>query len=177
MTPKERLAEKFDELNVIKTKITSLPLNMALDEFQDLLLDAYVEGFAAAEYFLGGDAELKEKDYLGVLDKKYDGVSIMEKFSNYYETDAEEDLERLIDSEFHRAYNQGSYDNAIQSKGIKRWETMEDDKVRETHEYLQSVTAPIDGYFTTFDGDKARFPGDFSKAENNANCRCFLSYE
>ena len=51
---------------------------------------------------------------------------------------------------------------------------MRDDKVRETHDYLEGVEVDLASEFVTFDGDSAKFPGDFSRAENNVNCRCVI---
>ena len=56
----------------------------------------------------------------------------------------------------------------------KQWRTMEDERVRDTHVYLDGVKAASDERFYTYDGDSARFPGDFSKAQNNINCRCWI---
>lgn len=58
----------------------------------------------------------------------------------------------------------------------KVWATMEDERVRETHSFLDGVGVPLDTLFFTIDGDSARYPGDFTKAENNTNCRCTLTY-
>lgn len=59
---------------------------------------------------------------------------------------------------------------------FKKWRTMKDDRVRETHWYIDDWEVPMDGTFVTIDGDTARFPGDFSLPENNVNCRCTLHY-
>ena len=54
--------------------------------------------------------------------------------------------------------------------------TMEDERVRETHNFLDGVGVPLGTLFVAIDGDSARYPGDFAKAENNTNCRCTLTY-
>lgn len=88
----------------------------------------------------------------------------------------------LCETEFHRNWNQGSSDRAkdIQEKTgmpiVKTWQTQLDDKVRDTHFYLQGVTVDSDAKFYTYDGDSALFPGDFSLASNDVNCRCYVSY-
>lgn len=56
------------------------------------------------------------------------------------------------------------------------WATMRDDRVRETHDYLEGMTQLFGRRFYSFDGDSARFPGDFSLPDNNVNCRCHLNY-
>ena len=93
----------------------------------------------------------------------------------------DEDPGRLItlaESEYHRVYSAGGYDtaNAAGKPVLKTWVTMLDDKVRETHDFLEGVTVPLNEKFNTIDGDSAYFPGGFSMAENNCNCRCLLQY-
>ena len=56
----------------------------------------------------------------------------------------------------------------------KNWITVRDDKVRETHSYLEGQSVPLEEEFFTFDGDHAAYPGGFTKAENNVNCRCIV---
>lgn len=58
----------------------------------------------------------------------------------------------------------------------KVWATMEDERVRTTHEFLDGVGVPLDTLFFTIDNDSARYPGDFTKAENNCGCRCWLNF-
>jgi uncharacterized protein with gpF-like domain len=56
----------------------------------------------------------------------------------------------------------------------KTWVTMRDDRVRETHDYLEGMKIPINEPFVTYDMDEAMYPGGFSLPENNVNCRCTL---
>lgn len=92
-------------------------------------------------------------------------------------------IQRVVETEYHRMYNTGAWDyaNSFQEKTgrtmYKRWETMLDDKVRDTHIYLQSDAVPLDEAFFTFDGDSAMYPGGFTLAENNCGCRCWVEYE
>ena len=58
----------------------------------------------------------------------------------------------------------------------KVWATMEDERVRETHNFLDGVSVPLGTLFVAIDGDSARYPGDFTKAENNCGCRCWLVF-
>lgn len=76
----------------------------------------------------------------------------------------------------------GAYDRAVsysEETGLvphKVWQTMRDDRVRDTHQYIEGVEVPIDAWFYTYDSDMARFPGDFELPENNCNCRCEIRY-
>ena len=57
-----------------------------------------------------------------------------------------------------------------QISGIKSW--VEDyDKAVADYDDLTVLYE-----FYTYDGDHARFPGDFGNAANNVRCRCYLTY-
>lgn len=173
---------KFDEINRITgNEIITFESDTetAVKKFRDILVDMYVEGFSAAAYMLDTeDKRVQERNIDKTVAYSYpDGVSIEDKFREYYRAQNEQELERLLNSEAHRAYNTGAYDLALSVPGaVSEWVTVNDFRVRETHEYLEGITTPVGGYFYTFDGDRARFPGDFKNPANNANCRCILRY-
>ena len=85
---------------------------------------------------------------------------------------------RIIDTEAHRDYSTGSFDAAKKSgkQVMKHWNTMLDDRVRDTHQYLEGVAVELDDLFYTFDGDSALFPGGFMLPQNNINCRCIVTF-
>lgn len=93
-----------------------------------------------------------------------------------------ETLKRIMETDYHRCEETGAYNTAQQfakesgTKPYKIWRTMADDRVRETHWYIHGNEVPMEDRFYTFDGDSARFPGDFEDVDNNANCRCWLGY-
>lgn len=60
---------------------------------------------------------------------------------------------------------------------LKTWATMEDDKVRDAHQYLDGITVPADAEFYTYDGRHAYGPGLFGDPELDINCRCWLEYK
>lgn len=177
---RQRLQLKWDELNTLETMLAygGFDKDYARQLFRDSLEDAYIEGFASAEYMIGQEEEIEEELLVLALDKSYDGESIYTKFDNYYEQGDAERLKTLMDSEFHRAYGQGGIDMAKASGRAvyKTWSTMMDDRVRETHDYLEGITIPLNEKFVTLDLDEADAPGGFSLPENNANCRCWLTY-
>lgn len=53
----------------------------------------------------------------------------------------------------------------------KRWRSMRDDRVRDTHEELEGVTIPINEYFYTENG-RALHPGGFNIPQEDCGCRC-----
>ncbi len=175
----QRYLTLFDELNILGQTLSKKSTKVALDDFVDFLIDAYVEGFAGASYFLGVDNKLDNEKLSASINIEYDGVSIFDKFVEYHEQRNTASIQRLMESEVHRVYNSGSLDGAEQSGKniIKRWITVGDDVVRDTHRYLEEKSVPLSEFFTTFDGDSALYPGGFANAENNANCRCMLRYD
>lgn len=89
-----------------------------------------------------------------------------------------EDLIRIIETESHRIANETALNTAGRAGATKKkWVTMLDDRVRDTHAYLEGQSVPYDADFYTFDGDHAKAPGLFALPENNINCRCELTFE
>ena len=177
---RQRLALKFDELNTLETMLSygGFDKDYARQLFRDCLEDAYIEGFASAEYMLQQEEDIEDDLLFFALEKEYDGESIYTKFDDYYEQNDAEKLKVLVESEFHRVYSQGGLDMA-EATGrdvYKTWQTMQDDRVRETHDYLEGMTIPVKEKFKTLDMDEADAPGGFTLPENNVNCRCWLSY-
>ncbi len=87
----------------------------------------------------------------------------------------------VAETETHRVINAGILDGGEwyvrHNPGetvYKTWVTMRDDRVRDTHYYLDGATVPMDARFYAYDGDSARFPGDFLLPENNVHCRCLI---
>ena len=83
-------------------------------------------------------------------------------------------MERLIESEGNRLYNEGVLKAGEGIAKTKTWVTMGDERVRDTHWYLEGMTIPYDEEFVTYDGDSALAPGGFSDPSNNCSCRCWL---
>ena len=119
-----------------------------------------------------------------------------QRVSEYYDSDSGtvDDVIRVVDTDMNRIYNDSVLDvgekaNAgmvewsdedlpvpdTKDRVMKTWVTMADDRVRDTHDYLEGMTVPVDGRFWTFDSDYARYPGDFQLPQNNISCRCRIS--
>ena len=106
-----------------------------------------------------------------------EGETFRQRVERQIDELSDEGVLRIIETEAHRDYNTGVV-AAAQSSGKsvrKTWNTMLDDRVRDTHSYLESMTVGIDDKFYTYDGDSAMFPGGFSLPENNVNCRCYVT--
>ena len=146
------------------------------DAVLDYLIFAYVMGVDSANEDLGTDIgvdneEMSESIYRKVADKDF-----VDRVTEYAEDGDTESILRVVDTDMH--YNAArAAENTARRGGAtqKTWQTMEDDRVRDPHWWLQGVTVGLDEVFWT-DGDYARYPGDFHRADLVVNCRCFLKY-
>ena len=186
----------FDELNTFRQMVTEYKTEpMALsdrerlrDDIEDyiefLLIEAYTYGNVQAMHDLGlldnDPSDLINPDVMAqtindpVADKTY-----KDRIREYLddENSTVEDFQRVAETDATRVYNAGVVDGGKASgvQGVmKQWQTMLDDRVRDSHEYLQSRTVPLNEDFYTYDGDHARAPGLFSDPSNNCNCRCSI---
>ena len=182
---------EWDELNLMREearRVMRLPPDerkKQKDRFCDylefVLCLVYGYGWSAAEEIVG---IVPFKD--GLDDKcvnlEIDNKTFKERAEEYLtdETATEAEMIRLIDTESVRDYNTGVTD-AGKASGMlgvmKRWNTMSDGRVRETHDYLHGMTVGLNDRFYTFDGDSADAPGGFTLPENNINCRCWVTLE
>lgn len=186
----------FDELNTFKGMVTEYktePLTLfekekkreeILDYIEFLLFESYVYGNVQAMQDLGildkDPAEIvTQRRIEEVVNKPIADKTYRERITEYLDSDDStvEDFVRVAETDSTRIYNTGVVDGGKASgiKGVmKQWVTMDDERVRSTHEYLESMTVPLDDDFYTYDGDHAKAPGLFSLPENNINCRCTI---
>ena len=164
----------------------------AVDVVWDLLTYLYMLGFTQATEEVGqeiaeGAEPFLPKDYNDLSDKQkreadkeiykqFDNKDFQDRVSQYAELGNASDIIRVVETDGNRVYNAGGYNGAKGRYKYKTWVTMMDDKVRDTHDYLEGITVPIEDKFVTYDGDEARFPGDFSNPANSINCRCGIEY-
>ena len=180
----------FDEINAFVTKLNSWFPNGKLakrrdrdedilDEMFDLFLLAYAMGNEVTNASLSSDWEPPVEEVLKTVNKKIEGKTWRERTEEYFESGGSvDDLVRIIETESHRDANEAALTTAKHGgAGKKTWVTMLDERVRDTHQYLEKVSVGIDEDFYTYDGDHAPAPGLFSLPENNINCRCELMYQ
>lgn len=150
-----------------------------IDELLDLFLLSYANGATATNTELG-TALMPPVDAVdAAVNAPVAGKTWRERVEDYYESGGSlYDITRIAETDATRIYNQGAVDavvaNGATSSVSKRWQTMEDDRVRDTHSYLQGMVVPFDADFYTYDGDHAPFPGMFERPENSINCRCVV---
>jgi hypothetical protein len=185
----------FDELNVVRSGLEELsieagstkenvkPLNKddCIDLVLDALIVAYVYGVETANQSLGTAIPTLEGEMRSAIEKKIAGKDFRERVSEYAAAGDIASIMRVADTDMTRIFNEAGMNTAraVSSGGrpvTKTWRTMEDDRVRDTHEYLQGMTVPLEARFYTYDGDSAMYPGDFGNADNNCNCRCLLEF-
>ena len=175
-----------DELNAFQSTLQAasqadreqkrVDVDKLLDDALDFLLIAYFNGSQDAAEMLGIEAEPNIEEAKSAINLKIAGKDYKERLREYAPQGDISAIVKVLDTDMTRIYNTGVLDTAkANGAAMKTWNTMLDDRVRDTHEPLEGVTIPLDAEFYTFDGDKALSPGGFSKAENNVNCRCILT--
>lgn len=186
----------FDELNTFRemaTRYVTEPLTFSEKEklrddmweyIEFLLIEAYVYGNVQAMQDLGlldkDPADLINPDVMEqTINEEIAGKTYKDRIREYLddENSTVEDFTRVAETDATRVYNAGVVDGGRNSgiRGVrKQWVTMDDDRVRATHDYLEGMTVPMDMDFYTYDNDHASAPGLFSDPANNCNCRCSL---
>lgn len=182
-----------DELNVISELVTqdfAAPPEKRkeikddrIDEILDMLILSYMYGIEAGHDMLGFDGELSVDRMKQSIYREIAGKTWEQRISDYYDQEGgtADEVIRVIETDANRIYNSGILDVGDEyaeqdpeggANLTKTWMTMLDDRVRDTHDYLEGMTVPYRDRFWTFDGDSAMYPGDFTLPQNNINCRC-----
>lgn len=177
----------FDELNRLEAAIpeymnrenkSKTDLDSLLDMLEDLFLLAYANGVESVNVSMSADISADVSDVQDTIDREIAGETWRKRVEDYFlNGGTAADIVRVMETEMHRDYNEAALQAARKAGAkTKTWMTMMDDRVRETHDYLQSMQVGIDEEFYTYDGDHASAPGGFELAENNVNCRCILVF-
>jgi len=157
----------------LQTITEKTPKKEIEDTLLDLLIMAYVFGTDDVSKSLNKEFKADTDKMSDSVYKKIAGETWKERIQK---ANTKEEIERIFVSESHRVFSDGQWDSA---KGIathKTWITKEDDKVRDSHWYIDKLKIRMEEYFYTLDGDRALKPYGFEFAENNINCRCYLKY-
>lgn len=186
----------YDELNTFRQMVTeykTAPLTLSEKEklrddlweyIEFLLIEAYTYGNVQAMQDLGlldrDPADLINPDVMEqTINEPIAGKTYRDRIREYLDAEDStvEDFQRVAETDATRVYNAGVVDGGKASglRGVrKQWVTMMDDRVRDTHDYLEGLIVPLNSDFYSYDGDHARAPGLFSLPENNINCRCTI---
>ena len=168
---------RIDELNALRSDIERYrsDKDKLIEIMGDWLLLAYADGKNDVEDQLHGEAEVSIDRIHEVMNKVVGGKTVIERIGD--DLDSIEDIYLLFGNERQRVYNTAANDTAENlGAKFKTWRTMEDERVRDTHFYLENMTKPMNEPFYTYDGDSAMYPQAFGNAANNINCRCWLTY-
>ena len=180
----------FDELNRVKAAIPQFfdesgtrikskkDFDSLLDMLEDLFLLAYANGNEMTNLQLASNIEPSLEDVIRVVDKEIAGKTWRDRVREYYDNGGTiADIERIADTETHRDSNAAAYETAKAAGATtKTWKTMMDDRVRDSHYWLEGVSAPIDGEFYNYKGQSTMYPGEWGVAEEDVNCRCWVTY-
>lgn len=168
----------FDKINNLESVIRGLKnleekKKEIIDTVLDLLIMAYVFGTDEANNTLGTEIKPDAEEIESAVYKKIADKTFVDRLEEY---STAEEIIRVIETDANRTYNDAVLNTARKSgkEVFKTWITMADDKVRDTHFYIDSLTVPLEDRFYTFDGDSALYPCGFEKPENNCNCRCHI---
>lgn len=181
----------FDELSVISERLNAdfslgteqreLFKNDRIDEILDMLIMAYVFGTEDANEELTVTEKIVTDEMYAAVWREIAGRNWEQRVREYYDDPnaTAEDVMRVVETDTNRIYSDAvlNVGRKVSDRGVpvsKTWNTMLDDRVRIGHQELESVTVPIDKRFYT-QGDSARYPGDFTSAELNCGCRCFIT--
>lgn len=172
----DRLKVHFTDEGKIKSR---KDCDDIVEELLELFLLSYANGATATNRELGTDALPPVDAVNAAVYAVVAGKTWRDRVIGYYEGGGSlYDITRIAETDATRIYNQGAVDaviaNGLQGSTSKRWCTMEDDRVRDSHSYLQGMVVPFDADFYTYDGDHAPFPGMFELPENSINCRCVV---
>lgn len=179
----------FDEINAL-TAVSYVQatgsLRERIDKITDdvlaLLIKAYKHGAEDIAIMLAFEYDIDTNAMYDAIYQKIEGETFEDRILTHVSYHDEAGLQTLVASEYHRVYMQAMTDGARAfvkdgSLGVlKKWITMNDNKVRDTHHYLHGQEVPLEDEFYTFDNDHASSPGHFTRAENNVNCRCWLEW-
>ncbi|MBR1749983.1 MAG: hypothetical protein IJ740_18925 [Ruminococcus sp.] len=179
----------FDELNTLSADLISEldgiddmteKIDKAKDDILSFLISSYLLGHEHSTRMLNASAEVNRDAMYNAIFLVIAGENFEDRIATHLQSGDMTALQKLIEDEYHRDYCAGAEDAAKDiSKRytvFKTWLTMEDNKVRDTHWFLQSMSVGINEKFVTYDGDSAYKPGGFERAENNCGCRCILMY-
>lgn len=177
----------FDEINALKQRLQDAKQadtaaferskGKYIDEVTDLLLMAYFYGQTDVMDQLGATLPMSERRVRAVLEQPVAGKTYKERLSEYIEQGNLGDIDRVIETETHRVYNQAAFEAAREAGAtMKTWNCMMLPTSRDSHVYLNDVTIPMDAAFYSINGGTTMFPGQWGIAEEDVNCLCTLTF-
>ena len=155
----DRLKVHFNDEGKIKSRQDAEDI---IDELLDLFLLSYANGATATNAELG-TAVMPPVDAVdAAVYAPVAGETWRDRVMGYYESGGSlYDIRRIAETDATRIYNQGAVDAVVANNATtttqKRWRTMQDDRVRDTHDYLEGMVVPFNERFYTYDNDSAEY--------------------
>lgn len=149
------------------------PKNEIEDSLLDLLIMAYVFGTKDVSESLNEEIKPDTDKMYASVHKEIEGKTWIERIED---ANTEDELKRIVVTESHRCFSDGQWDSAAGRAKYKTWHTQEDEKVRDSHWYLDGLKVGLNDYFYTLNGDRALRPLGFDIPSEDINCRCTLKY-
>ena len=177
--------QTFDELhNLTIEKRDELTESEFLDWAESVLILAYSSGVRSTLEDLNETdlvdmtIDLTDIDNLkAALDFVVDGKTYKDRLTEYYNEGSDAEIQRVMETEYHRMFNTGGYDTAVREGATtKTWHCMGLPTSRETHIYLDGMTRAMDEAFFTYNGNSAMYPHAFNEPSEDINCLCWLTY-
>ena len=148
----------MDELNRVDSEIRERFGNEKLEKRDeediidmslDLFLLAYATGRSVTNENLLSNYNPSLDEIMKVVDAEVAGKTWRQRVEEYFSSGGTgEDLARIADTEMHRIANTAAFDTAKKAGAKnKTWVTMADERVRDSHQYLESMTVGIDDDF------------------------------
>ena len=130
------------------------------------------------QHYLGTDYHIGTKTATDIIDRDIAGKTWRERVQEYFENGGTEaDITRIAETEAHRDSNEAAFITAKQAGATKKvWHCLMLPTSRDSHIYLDGVSAPIDGLFYSINGGATQFPSEWGIPEEDINCYCFLTY-
>ena len=176
----------WDEINALenkaeeaieKAKTDPNAVKDYIDEVTELFELDFMYGVLDLNEQLGRSIEPNFENVQEVIDRKIDGKDYKERIEEYLKSGTAYDIARVISTDAHRIYNEAMFETARENGVVnKTWHTMLDDRVRDSHDYLEGITVGIEDEFYTWNGNHAYYPGQFGVAEEDVNCRCYVTF-
>lgn len=185
------MLQRFDELNNLETALREIAAEAKIqgvrpqinadrccDEIFDILLIAWAMGNNDATEVVG-ETEIPIQMVIEDIYHEIDGKTFVDRVREHAEDGDIEGIITVAETETTHDYNSGVLTTGLVSglPLMKRWNTQLDDRVRDTHSYLEATVVPIDAEFYTYTGAHGYAPTMFGDAAEDVNCRCYLTLE
>ena len=166
-----------EALKQARTKDFRARVELFIDEVEELLEMDYMLGTQDASVQIGVEISPDYEQIKAAVNKKIDGKDYRDRIAEYFESGTPYDIARVISTDAHRVYNEAMFEGAKAAGATtKTWNCMMLPTSRDTHQYLDGTTVPIDAEFYNYRGESTMYPGQWGIADQDINCLCWLTY-